>query len=352
VFCHFNMAKRKTNKRAAKRKGRASAKGQLPKPAGVGVPRTAVGQSTAIVRASLAQQVCSISNPFCPEARGARWPDNSHMRSLGYSRVFTQPLATFADGTGGVLIAQGSTALLAFATATIGSGALTFGGGFTAWTPTDGVANKYRITSWGIKLSCTLPPLSAQGMCHVRLYSNQSGANFTTINVTDDACEELIDIPIARLVEEDLFVIPMPIGLEARQYRTLNASGTFANYQNIGWQQVVIGITGGAASSSEVLKAYIYVNAELIPGEGASQAVYAMAPPPDSPSVRQGSSNVLESIGNFVSGAADKVEKIFESKAFQIVGAGVAAYLGYPAAAGAMVVSSAGSSRRNARIVD
>jgi len=287
--------------------------------------------------------VCSITNPFCAEALNSRWPDNSYTKSVGWSAPNTQfTLTTDASGNGAAVLycdygtfgpAFGS---LVGTTLTSGPSSIrAFGVSFPS-----GVV-RYRITSWGFKVTASVAAMVAQGIVRVRLFSPLGGAGLATLDIANVMADNFKDLPLQRLCNEDLYVIPMPLGDNARFFRDAAAvSSTLATWVNPGWQVASVGITGGPASTA-VGFVSIYANYEFVFGDGDAQTMFATPPPKDNPVVRQGNSGVLDSVGNFIEGGIDKVERVFKSKAAKYLAIGAAAYLGGPAAAAPMIADRA-----------
>lgn len=261
-----------------------------------------------------AMDVCAVSNPFCPEAVGSRWPDNSFTKSSGWS-LTNQPttVTVNASGNGGLLIlptAQNSLASVTGTTATYTT--------LNSWSlPADIV--RWRVTSYGVRLSSTLSKMTAQGSCLVRLFSPLSLTALGTTDLESVRADASMDIPISRLIEDDFYITPMPLGDNARWFQTGTPqdASTIATAISPGWQVVQIGVVGAPASSNPI-RVNVYYNFEFVFGDGSASSAFATASPPDRPLVRQTNSSVLSSIGNFLEGAAQKVDSVFKSSAFRV----------------------------------
>jgi hypothetical protein len=273
---------------------------------------------------SFAMGVCSLTNPFCPESVNSRWPDNSYTKSVGWS-VTNMPQQLSANAAGDVnvlLFPEGYYSLGTLTGNSSANGALT---AFTTW-PTGTV--RYRITSWGVRVSCQMTPMTASGMVRVRLFSPMGGTSLATTSIVSNLADASIDIPLARLINEDLFVIPAPLGDNARFFRdTADFTTTLANYKNPGWQIVQLAINGAPASTTNALVFNIFYNLEFVFGDGDASMQFATPPPRNSPALQQGSASVIETVGNFLEGTAEKVDRIFKSKAFRL-GTNMAAMAG------------------------
>lgn len=293
-----------------------------------------------------AMAVCSISNPFCPEALGARWPDDSMTKSTPFSfRNVASDILTVSAGevhSGCKVFLPDLYPILDAANIPTGyptTANLASAPGPAAALPT-GIA-RWRITSWGIKLSCPyVNDMTNQGLVQIRLFSMLSGGVLNQIDFSTTMADSVLDIPLSHLAKKPLHIIPMPLGSNARLFREMpwNSSGLTSSWRNPGWQVVVVGFSGVNAgvvgSTIPVIHAELFYNYELVYEDGAASTAFAIAPPRSNPVAREAQANVLDSIGNFVEGTADRVDRIFQSKAMKLLSTGLAAYFGGPMAAG------------------
>lgn len=296
------------------RKRKASQKKK--KSRNVGRPRARGGVSSAAMR--FVMDVCSVTNPFCPESIAARWPDNSYTKSAGWSATaIPNGFSTDASGNASNLYlpdGQGSTASVSGTTAThTAFGAL--------FTQPSGTA-RYRVTTWGLKLTTSLSRYTAAGMVRVRLFSPIGGASLASISTTSTMADAIMDIPLSRLVGKDLFIVPAPLGDNARLFRDTTPVTTIANWVNPGWQVVSVSVTGGPISTAGVLEAQMFYNYEYVFADGDAQNAFAEPPPSNNVAVQNASASTLSSVGNFIEDTAGKVDSFFNSKTFKLLSNG------------------------------
>jgi len=319
------MAK-KSQKQAKGKKGK---KKQQSKPA---AKSTSMRMQPNGIPMALAMGACSISNPFCPEAIGARWPDNSFTKSNSFSfsgeRV---SLTSNASGAASVLFTAALSQQYYAGTMTGTTAAYTTGNGLGTFAN----ISRYRITSWGIKIQCASPMMTTTGTLNIRLFSPQLGTSLASINTVMYMADASYDIPMNRLIGNDIHVIPMPLGVDARRFIVPDA-GTYniTSWTNPGWQAINVA-TSDALASTVVCNVYCYYNYEFVPADGDILNAYAIAPPADSPLLRGANAGVLERVGNFIEGAATKVDNIFKSNAMKYIAAAGGAYFGGPSGAAA-----------------
>jgi hypothetical protein len=273
----------------------------------------------------LAMQVCSVTNPFCPEAKGARWPDDSYQRSVGYPIQNSVAVTTNAAGLASVLYGpsldcQYNPCTVAGVTAT--AGAFTTLPGATA--AATGVS-RWRLTSYGLKVSCIGTPMTVSGRVRIRLFSPEPNTlSLATFDIGTSNADAAYDIPLARVINEDLFINAGNLGTLGRLYQNLY-DPAIATQLNPGWQYIAVSVEGAPASTA-VLSIEHYYNYELCYLDSSSTSTFCTAPPANSLVVRESAANTLADVGNFVEGTASKVDTIFKSKAFKYA-AGFAGYL-------------------------
>jgi hypothetical protein len=275
-----------------------------------------------------ANDICSVTNPFCPQAIGSRWPDNSYTKSVPWA-IKGVPVSITSNANG-----NGSRLFLPCLRAQTAEGTIAFGADdadystatFSAIVTEPSGVSRWRMTSWGVVLQCPLAPMTATGTCHIRLASPESGASLTNFYYLSTMNDASMDIPLARLIGHDVHIIPMPLGVEPRMFRS--RGGEFptptdiTTFANPGWQVINIAVTG-APTSNTVLTAYAYYHFELVFDESISSNAFAIAPPANNPLIRNGNAGVLERVGNFIEGTAKKVDSFFTSTAakFLLTGA-------------------------------
>jgi len=294
----------------------------------------------------MAMQVCSITNPFCPEAKGARWPDNSYTKSAGLPIEAATILSTDANGALGYLFGPTLDSQFAAGTVTAGVAAYTSFTALSGISPFSGVS-RYRVTSYGLKLQCTSTQMNTTGRVRIRLLSPLTGASLASVALNTPYADAMLDVPLSRLISQDVYVNLAPLGDNARIFQPYITPGiTMANWVNPGWQVAQIGVDGGQVST-QCLCVTWYYNYEVIFDDASTNQLFATAPPLSSPKAQEVSAGVMARVGNFIEGTAQRVDSLFSSAAMKYIGAGVASYFGGPAA-GSKVYGALAS--RNLRV--
>lgn len=293
--------------------------------------------STAMTTAPmhLVHQICSVTNPFCPEAINAKWPDNTNYKTLPWSSYGTQQQTCVTDAAGNFArMYVGSPLFRNQNNPTVTGTSIDFGATLSTISgfPTNVIA--WRITSWGVKVQCTASSNVAFGLLKVRTFN---ALKLTTLNVMDidsAVADSTLDQPLSRLIGKDTFVIPMPLSDSARRFQPYDSSVTAISGLDLAWQTIVLTMTGQTASSSaNGVITYPYYHFELIVDDTSTNRPFASDNVKESVIVKQGNENVLTKVGNFIEGTAQSVDNVIKSKTFKYL-TSAAAYLYYgPAAA-------------------
>lgn len=265
---------------------------------------------------SLAMEACAVTNPFCPEAVGKRWPDNSMSKSTGWSITgFTTVLGTTAAGVGALMFVPNELGQLVTASG-IAAPVITWNATSSPLVTMPSAVVRWRITSWGVRVRCISPIMTTSGTCRIRLFSPVGGSSLGTTSGTSIAADQLYDIPLKRLIEKDLFITPMPLGEIARLYQDQETGSTTIANTKFQWQVLQIYVDGAPASTS-VLEASAYFNFEMVFADGDDKTFFAQKAPEENRLVQKTNSSLFSKIGNFVEGTVSSVDKVFQSKAVQ-----------------------------------
>lgn len=281
---------------------------------------------------SIATRVCSITDPFCVHAIGAKYPDSSSVPTLPFTFRGRYTASTNAAGNVGFLLLPGfdyqfasdtvvTTPPTIVPTNLLTLAAITF------------VPSQYRIVTAGLRLRCIAPALTAQGMVRIRHFGNPTGGSgLTSINASSFNAALTADIPLKDCLD---VVIPLRrIGANATEFvrpTDTNTSSTVSGWVSPGWGAVSIYVDGGPASLAALDIEAIF-NYELRFSDGDTMnAVTTPATPIDN-TVTQISSQITTGMkGGFLAGAeqfgryvADKALATATNFVAQRLGFGVA----------------------------
>lgn len=284
-----------------------------------------IGKSSSM---SLTMGICSISNPFCPEAIQARWPDNSNTKSVGWS-MSGLPKAITAD-------AAGSASIMLFGIPQYNSMvATTVVGDVITWPATcsslftvPANVSRWRTTSWGFRVTCSAAPLTLTGNLRIRMFSPQNCLGLGTTSLTSMSCDSSYDVPLHRILDKDVFVLPMPLGTNARLFNEQATANTLLGTNPSGWQIAQISVQG-APINAVAFNIHSYYNFEFVFDDGDASMAFGAPPPLDNPLLRAGTSVVMTKMNNYVEGTLATVERLaigaaskFASTAMRAMGPG------------------------------
>lgn len=232
---------------------------------------------------STSMQVCSLTNPFCPDAKGARWPDNSYTKSVPYCFEYNQNINTDTNGNASSLYGPSLDYNYCAGVVTAGVAA------FTTWGPNPGIGTqanvqRWRLTSYGIKINAQGPYMTTIGRIRVRLLSPSTGASYASVPINSIYADAALDEPVVRYLEKDLWINAAPLGDNARLFQAYPTSGTVSSWVNPGWQTIVLSVDGGLPSTA-VLSVTVFYNYEIVYNDASGMQLFAAAPPTNNPVV-------------------------------------------------------------------
>jgi hypothetical protein len=213
------MPRRRTRKNKAK-----ANKTQVAAKLNYAVPtRNQRGSTSSIVSKALYNQVCALTNPFCPEAKGSRIPDDDSAPSLP---VTLKGMWTFDTTTGGdfaIAIQPSIENTVKSATAISGNTITTWGdyGSFGDATTVTNNAAKYRIVSFGARVYSTLAPTNKSGWMKVMTSSSDTSNGFV---FSGGFYDEVQALPVAV---DDMHWISKPSGTTWKEYIDMDKTAAY-----------------------------------------------------------------------------------------------------------------------------
>lgn len=278
-------------------------------------------------------KLCGITDPFCPHAKGARWPDGNGSNTLTYQARGLLNLVTTVDGAS--LSYLGAT--LPFNSLPPGAyGAPTFtmnaafqrAGTNSNW---QAYASTYRVVTAGIIIRNILPAMTAQGILVItRMTTFPSlGASVTTGLLNQG---EVYTVPITAGMEIPLLF--SPVGIDARDFKSQNINTTI----NDGWNVYKIEVIGSVASASVITIELVY-NIEFTLIENyADMSTLSTVENPISIASTTIATKLTNSIGTVIYNGASKFSSLIATKAAQALGTYFGGPAGGMAAGGAMAI--------------
>jgi len=237
-----------------------------------------------------AHEICALTNPFCPESRGTKWPDESGGSTLAVPVRQRLTITTDAQGE----FAQVYTPVYPYGIVVGGN----VGGYFTgttaaAYLPVNSSFLQYRVVSGGVQWTSTCAQMTATGVCNmIELPPGYTREDTGLVDSTVKSFPSYETLPLR--CTESLFGIFRQNGVEARQFHPVvdawPATGS-DEFSTNDMTSIAVFISGGPASTAVGI-VDIYINLKIFVDMTSSYA-YLMTQPrlPNSGLTR--ASNVL-----------------------------------------------------------
>lgn len=268
-------------------------------------------------------KVCSITDPFCAHANGAKLFSSSTGRTLPHQFHGRISLSTDSNGMSSMLVLPSYNILYGLGTVTSPNAAYTTisGAGPTL------AATSYRIVSWGLKLRKISAPLYAAGMVRIRTFGNKNGTDFASIPLSAYNCDTFEDVPLSTASE--ICVIGRRLDYTYSKFVTLAASNPTNNVTDWvapGWGAVQIVVDGGPVTTA-VLDVELFFNYEITLAD--SDALMQLSTPPvaDHPVATAAANAVYTSSKSIFINGVQQASKFIERTAITAL----ATYFGGPA---------------------
>jgi len=327
-------------KKLAKRKGKAKVGGVKPATmaAAPGLPRSLLISSSttatvAKVKTKQAHTVhaCSILDPFCTHAKGARRPDGMGSQSMPYQSRQIINVATNAAGAAKIWICGLNGVFGTMAGITNGAnwdtpaGMTVFPG--SAFIQTN--AGEVRLVSMGARVMSTASATNSQGFVIMGTINNPPYSQVAQPSAIVTYAEHSLR-PLTAGFES--VWISKPTGANAHDFRAVSTITTSST--DFDWSTLVVEIGQGPVSTN-VLMIEVICNVEFTISQ-ATVATSGLAQliPPSKPANRvalNAQAQVHSSMSSIMDTTVEKAGKFIESKAAGIVEdllTGAAAFLG------------------------
>lgn len=274
----------------------------------------------------MVSKVCGLTDPFCPHASGAKYPDDSNTRTLAYAFRGSKSFTTTSSGTAAYLwnpqygfdpFLNSDAPNRVFADV-------------TAWTDAGAVGllfgvTKYRIVSSGFTLRSIVAPLNASGEVVLRTFGTDA-ERLGAVNLLTYNCVESANIPL-RLVNEVAVVTSHNSEMPQNFYPLSEDTGVLVDTVTRGFNPVTIYIQG-APGSTEVISVEFIINYELVFSDDIGMAQAATKSNPSNPVLSQTANKVTSALP----GIFEKGAKAVATAVVTRVSTALATYIAGPAA--------------------
>lgn len=345
-----------------------SAPPQAPAPRAARQPRQRVSAPRRAFKPEmeqmLAHEVCSVTNPFCDEAKGSKWPDASAVFTLPVPVRQRIPLTTDANGRVGVIFTScyGTDGIIP---GTFPAANSTFEAAAKAswsdYVPNFSGSQSYRLVTGGVRFTSTVAPMVASGVVNLIELppTNDTLVDYDAMDLSIQNKPTYTTVPLKD--PRSVYGIMRPGGPESRIFTIpWNAGNATTDTQD--WSSICIFVEGGPAST-QVGFVDVFMNFELTFDPNTNTAYLATPASHMNTPVIKAATELYRTDNSHVGNDAG-VDQSFLSKAWGIVksggsfvyenagaianigAAGVHAYTGNYPAAGSHLMGAAQSGGR------
>lgn len=231
---------------------------------------------------SAIEYICSITDPFCPHAQGAKFMDQASVRSLPFTKRERYVVSSDANGNGSLLI------LPSFIYQSGNSATTITGGGSASFTTVrtssgnPSAVGQIRLTSAGALIRSIIAPINASGILRIRGFSSSAAAISSAVLIGTYNCDFSSDTPV-HSVNEVAVALRRTDDLVKRFTQPLllddDTDPSDNNNALISTGPLLISVQG-AASTSVVLDVEVVLHWEVTFNDDNSlQAITTAAPP-------------------------------------------------------------------------
>lgn len=280
-----------------------------------GVPITPSRPQPRRISPSLVSDVCSLTDPFCPHAAGARLPDTNSTKTIGLAIRHKQIVSVDANGKAALLVRASLTNCFTAHTTITGTAVTTWA---TATGVTDETAytdnlHDYRVVSFGVRCFPVQAPTAQQGAVRMITVSDNAPAN--GYDAGGNLHEAVNDFPLAA---PELLWASKPHGNRAAEFNTTSSSAT-------AWDSLVIFVDGATQSAgTDVLAVELYLNIEATPNLGVIGAGLTTPSPASKPALLHARDKVMQDTGGaWMSSVWDFGKRVMSSAATSLANVAV-----------------------------
>lgn len=229
--------------------------------------------------------VCALSDPFCPEARGAKIPDSDSSKSFAVQLRDVAGLVPDANGRAAMYIGPGLNSK-------IRSHATMNATQVSTWTGASSIADytalstageAYRIVSWGVRIYSQLAPTDQSGQFRVITTPEEP---ITPFLYNTSFFEE---IKVYPTTEDSVHWTSKPIGTAHKEYIPMADAAS--------WDWVVIIADGLPVTTASAFTVEIVFNLEVQPNFGSITGALSTPASPHKPHVLSAAGEVLSKHG-------------------------------------------------------
>lgn len=258
-------------------------------------------------------KVCGLTDPFCMHAMGAKFPDNSSVRTLPFSFKGVHTITTNAGGYAGLMFNPSYKFQPICLPVALDAGGLAVNWHESlVFAPITGVMG-YRIVSAGFRLKHMCTPLTASGIVRVRSWQSTYTNSYSALTLGSYNCSNHADIPLQDL-KDFAAIITRTAQMPQTFYNVIDDINILEARRLNGFNPISIFVTGAPPNTTVIDLEYV-VNYELVFDEDTGLQQAATPPPPANSLITNAAAKVTSSIPAFFSQGASMMANYIEKKA-------------------------------------
>jgi len=327
------MANKKgKSKKNASTKRKSSAGPKRPK------SRRSGGMSMSGAAMKIANQICSITDPFCGAATGAKYPDSASIRTLAWDAEYYATMSTDATGRAAMIIGSnpnsGYSTVATWTGATMAMLTTTAPTQLPGWTTFASAGVNWRVVSMGVELRSIASAMTNQGSLGVAVIpSNPTIVGLAGVDL--DSTNFAQNTRVSANSGTPLAAISYGDGVVSKTMKENVAGGV--NFAGSHGNDILVAyITGGPASSAAI-QARIVIHYELAFANSSVFNTIATPSAVENNKVQTGSGFVKKALDQVVVGGVKEVERrvmntaqIFGRSLFSAGMQAIGGYIGGP----------------------
>jgi len=261
--------------------------------------------------------ICKFTDPFCPAAKNAKWPDGTAGNTMTEQLRGNFTLTSLASGHQCVLFAPQVSYGYAVGVSSVAGppATVTMPAVYTAYSSgalVHSVGQRYRIVSFGVICRVISPATSTSG-----IVTFGSGAGIAGISETITLGTEVYpEVSVMSLQPGAEFAwISQPHGTGARNFIPKGTSVPAAtDAAEADWTMLTVEVAGAPASTA-VLSFEYFLNIEYTVDRASNLVNFTKPNPPMNSTVLSSVSAVHSTLGSMITGGVEAVEKSVMSHA-------------------------------------
>lgn len=266
--------------------------------------------------AVLTRQICSITDPFCPAAKGAKFPDSGATNTLAWQSESYLTLTTDASGRAAAFCSPDPGSYVSVATAYTGStgNAVNLAStplpapNFSNFTAT-GFCN-FRVVSHGVQIRGIMSQMNSQGTLGIVALPAALGqivVGTTPTSIDLDSTNFADNKRISCNTALELTAVSRPDAIFSKEFKTPTtpAAATVVTQGN----EVLIPYIVGGPASSACIQIRMITNYELEFTVGTVFNQLATPQASDNPTVVKGQGAVFKAVDRIVVGGSKEIER-------------------------------------------